>query len=122
MPPACQLGPCRTDQAQGARKLFAVAAERLFLKGEDGFQPVRAAQNFADPRQGQAQAFEGDDLVQSGDLGRAIDPPTGAGTLRRQQAALFIEAQRLDAGGEQLGGLGRAEMTIHAGLILSTSA
>jgi len=70
-------------------------------------------QNIADLRQGQAEAFQGEDLMQAGDLVGTIDAPAGLGPQRRQQAAQLIEPERLDADPEAGGGFGWAE--IHAG-------
>ena len=99
-----QLGPRGADQHQGAGEPFAVARQDLFLQRQHRLQRVRPRQKLADPGQGQAQALESQDLVQAGDLVRAIGRQPACGPQRLEQTVLLIQAQRLDADAEAPGG------------------
>ena len=105
-----QLGARGADQHQGAGELLAVARQNLFLQRQHRLQRVRAGQKLADPGQGQAQALEGQDLVQPGNLVRAIDAPAGLGPQRLEQTVALVQAQRLDADAEAPGGLAGTEV------------
>lgn len=113
--------PCGTEQGERLGDGLALAGQNLFLQSQYGVQVVPAQQQFTDPRQGQAQAFQGQYLVQAGDLGGSVSPPASLRTQRRQQAALLIEPQSLDTDAETAGDFLGAEMTVHAKHILSTN-
>ena len=110
--PGLQLGPRRAHQHQRPAQPFAVARQRLFLQRQHRLQRIGRGQKRGDPGQGQAQAFQRQDLVQPRDLIGTVGAPAGLRAQRLKQTAALVQAQRLDADAEALGGLAGTEMEV----------
>lgn len=110
--PGLQLGPRRAHQHQRPAQPFAVARQRLFLQRQHRFQRIGRSQKRGDPGQGQAQAFQRQDLVQPRDLIGTVGAPAGLRAQRLKQTAALVQAQRLDADAEAPGGLAGTEMDV----------
>ena len=113
-----QLGLRLLHQRQRLGQFFPVPGEGIGLQGQHRGQGVRPRQNLADPRQRQAHAFQGQNLVQPGKLRRPVSPPLRAGgsgtfTQRCQQPVAFIDAQRLDGDTKAARGFSGRKRTVH---------